>query len=156
MKKDYSIAGILSRVSLALVLCVAVSTGDSQAQFDRNWLSVGSLHNWYSAGGAEIEHGFVARQQFGLHWPGIYRLRDAQAAKGFWIGARNVQGPDNDSYAYRVVHIGPRVRGVGEMFPTQFETVSAFSDGGLRRRCGIGGSPAWRCDASRPGIPPIA
>jgi hypothetical protein len=124
MKKDSHIIGALSRVGLIAGLFIAMNVGESHAQFDRNWLSVGSLHNWYSAGGAEVEHGFVARQQFGFHWPGIYRLRDSQAAKTLWLGARNVQGPDNDSYAYRVVHVGPRVRGVGEMFPTQFETVS--------------------------------
>lgn len=116
--------GILTRAALVAALVLTLSPKDADAQFDRNWLSVGSLHNWYSAGGAEIEHGFVSRQQFGLHWPGIYRLRDAQAAKALWIGARNVQGPDGDSYAIRVAHVGPRVRGVGEVFPTQFETVS--------------------------------
>lgn len=126
MKKDSHIIGVLSRIGLIAGLLLALNVDESQAQFDRNWLSTGSLHNWYSAGGAEIEHGLIARQQFGLHWPGIYRLRDAQAAKTLWIGARNVQGPDNDSYAYRVMHVGPRVRGVGEMFPTQFETQARY------------------------------
>src|SRR5690554_1343813 len=96
-----------AQLCMMLMLTSLIWTDAAQAQFARNWLSVGSLHNWYSAGGAEIEHGFVARQQFGLHWPGIYRLRDAQAAKGLWLGARDVRDPQGNNYAYRVAHVGP-------------------------------------------------
>jgi hypothetical protein len=98
----------------------------AEAQFERNWLSVGSLHNWYSAGGAEVEHGLVSQQQYGLRWPGLYRLRDSQAAKGIWLGARNVQDPSGRSFPVRVVHVGPRVRGEGVVFPVAFETISRF------------------------------
>jgi hypothetical protein len=126
MNNKRSMARSLARAGLLVALLLALSPDKAEAQFDRDWLSVGSLHNWYSAGGAEIEHGFVSRQQYGLHWPGIYRLRDAQAAKLLWIGARNVQGTAGDSYPIRVVHVGPRVRGVGEVFPTRFETIARY------------------------------
>lgn len=98
-----------------------------EAQFDRTWLSGGSLHNWYSAVGNEGEElGFVRSQQDGLRWPGIYRFRDAQAWKGLWIGARNVVDAGGANYPIRVVHAGPRVTGAGEFYPTRFELVSRF------------------------------
>ena len=126
MNKVHPAAGHSLKICVMLLLAITLTNDDANAQFARNWLSVGSLHNWYSAGGSEIEHGFVARQQFGLHWPGIYRLRDAQAAKGLWIGAENVTAPDGSTYPYRVIHVGPRVRGVDEVFPLEFETIAKW------------------------------
>jgi hypothetical protein len=99
-----------------------------QAQFANKWLSAGSLHNWYSEVGNECEAcGFVGNQQDGLRWPGINRWRDAQAAKGLWIGAKNVTDDTGGFWATRVVHAGPRVRGSGEFFPVRFEMVSRFN-----------------------------
>jgi hypothetical protein len=112
-------------VGFLLALGMTFSVGTADAQFNRNWLSVGQLHNWYSEIGSEIEHGFVSQQQFGLRWPGIKRFQDSQAAKGLWLGARNVRNPDGGAnFPIRVVHVGPRVSGAGEFFPVLFETVS--------------------------------
>jgi hypothetical protein len=96
----------------------------AQAQFTNKWLAYGALHNWYSEVGMEVEHGFVAQQQYGFRWPGLYQFNDMQAAKGLWIGAKNVRGPEGTTFPTRVVHIGPRVTGAGEFFPTQFDLVS--------------------------------
>ena len=49
------------------------------------WMSIGDLHNWYSAAGSEIEvgrTGQVSDQQDGLRYPAFYRVQDNQAAKG--------------------------------------------------------------------------
>ncbi len=109
-------------LTLALGLALPV-----QAQFEKKWLSAGSLHNWYSAAGNEVESGgFVGSQQDGMRWPGIYDYTDLQAAKGFWIGARNVTGPEGTTFPVRVVHVGPRGSGAGEFFPVKFEMVSRF------------------------------
>ena len=56
------------------------------------WLSIGSLHSWYSSAGSEIEIGRtheIAEQQDGLRWPALYRWQDCQVAKALWIGTTN-------------------------------------------------------------------
>ena len=56
------------------------------------WMSIGDLHNWYSAAGSEIEigrTGQISDQQDGLRYPAFYRAQDNQAAKGLWLGATN-------------------------------------------------------------------
>ncbi len=111
---------------LFLILLWLGAALPARAQFDVKWLSAGSLHNWYSAVGSEIEEGFIKEQQYGMRWPGIYRYTDMQAAKGFWIGAKNVTGPEGTTFPVRVVHVGPRGTGVGEFFPVKFEMVSRY------------------------------
>ncbi len=89
------------------------------------WMSVGSLHSWFSSMGSEVEEGRVKVQQDGLRWPAIYKWQDMEAAKGMWIGYVD-HDYGNDTKAPYVVHIGPRVNGLRELFPTKFETVSKF------------------------------
>jgi len=98
-----------------------------QAQ-EFKWMSVGSLHNWYSEMGCEKEVGRTSgvSQQDGLQWPAIFRKQDSQCAKGMWMGARNFTDETGYAYNYKVVHVGPRVNGVGEVFPETFEMVSKF------------------------------
>ena len=117
-------SGIL-RAALVAAFAVMLSSSAASAQFVNKWLSAGSLHNWYSEVGNECEEcGFVREQQDGLRWPGIYRRRDAQAAKGIWIGATNIGDDIGGTWDVRVVHVGPRVNGSGEFFPTKFELVT--------------------------------
>ncbi|MEM1117134.1 MAG: hypothetical protein AAGJ11_11555, partial [Bacteroidota bacterium] len=96
----------------------------ASAQFETRWVAAGDLHNWYSSSGSECEACFVQTQQYGLRWPGIFQFTDMQAAKGMWLGARNVTGPMGTQFPVRVVHMGPRVTGVDTMFPTLFELVA--------------------------------
>ena len=110
-------------VVLLTALAVAASS-DAAAQFENRWVALGDMHNWYSSVGNECEECFVRTQQYGWRWPGIYQFTDMQAAKGLWIGAQNVQGPSGQTFPVRVVHAGPRVSGLGEFFPTQFEVVT--------------------------------
>ena len=59
-------------------------------------MSIGDLHNWYSAAGSEIEIGWtgqISDQQDGLRYPAFYRAQDNQAAKGLWLGATNFYDP---------------------------------------------------------------
>lgn len=100
----------------------------AQAQYSYQWMDVGSLHNFYSNGGTEIEQGFIDEQQTGLRWPAIYQSQDAQAAKGLWIGARNVTDENGNSYPVRVVHLGPRVNGQGIFFPVEDIMYSKYED----------------------------
>ncbi len=113
----------LRSVPLALAAAALVPGPGAHAQGVNKWLSGGSLHNWYSNAGAEKEEGFVAMQQYGFRWPGLWTVTDMQAGKGLWIGAKNVRDTDGKSYAARVIHVGPRVTGSGEVVPTLFELV---------------------------------
>ena len=95
--------------SKIMIFGLFVSTSFSQ---EVKWMSIGDLHNWYSAAGCEIETGRtgqVSDQQDGLRYPAFYRVQDNQAAKGLWLGATNFYDPVvNKDYEYKVVHAGPR------------------------------------------------
>lgn len=126
-------------VSLILSAIVVSLPTRLSAQYDIKWMAVGSLHNWYSSIGSEIEHGFKKIQQCGLQWPGIYQYQDMQAAKAFWIGCKDFTDHNNNSFPYKVVHIGPRVSGGNEFFPvkdgfkmsSRFEPPVVYVDGNL-------------------------
>jgi hypothetical protein len=89
-------------------------------------MNVGSLHNWYSEIGCEVEHGWVARQQYGLRWPAIYEYQDSQAAKGLWIGCVDFTDADGFFWPNKVINVGPRSWGDNAFFPIKFEMVSRF------------------------------
>jgi hypothetical protein len=113
-------------MNLLILLILVGFTSTSYAQYAIKWMSAGSLHNWYSEIGSEIEQGFVQRQQFGLQWPALYANQDIQAAKGFWIGAPNFTDQNGKVWPHKVVHVGPRVSGANEFFPKSFEMTSKF------------------------------
>ncbi len=108
-----------------LVLSIGFVT-DSFAQVENRWLAAGSFHNYYASIGSEIESGFIDAQQGGWQWPAIYLGQDAMAMKGFWLGVRDFND-GNTTWSRRVVHVGPRVTGLGEFYPVSMETVSKFA-----------------------------
>ena len=89
-------------------------------------MSAGSLHNWYSAIGSEIEEGWVLEQQYGMQWPAIHPHQDMQAARGMWIGAKNFVDETGASYPYKVVTAGPRSPQFYAVYPTKFDMISKF------------------------------
>ena len=91
------------------------------------WMATGSLKNWYSSTGSEIEEGRTQEQPDGLRWPGIYPNQDMQVFKGLWVGAANFTDENSNSFPYKVVHAGPRVTGAGEFFPTRFQVINKFA-----------------------------
>ncbi|MGH2567885.1 MAG: hypothetical protein ACRDGA_06060, partial [Bacteroidota bacterium] len=108
-------------VAACAALAVAALPYRGNAQGQTKWLQVGSLHNWFSEKGWEIEEGNVLQQQYGLRWPAQYQRQDVQAAKSFWIGTTNFTDERNVAYPYKVVHVGPRVNGNNEFFPQKFD-----------------------------------
>lgn len=111
-----------SKIVLILIFCTSVI----QAQ-EYKWMSAGSLHNWFSEMGCEIEVGRPgASQQDGLQWPANLRYQDSQCQKGLWIGSRNFTDETGTSYGYKVVHVGPRTDGIGEFYPMQFDMISKY------------------------------
>ncbi|MBN1302434.1 MAG: hypothetical protein JW995_14550 [Melioribacteraceae bacterium] len=124
-KNIYSITKISGLVFLILIFV----SESILSQGRTRWLAVGSLHNWYSEFGCEIEEGLVAEQQYGMRWPAIYSWQDMQAAKAFWIGVKNFTDASQfggRSWLHKVVHVGPRVNGANEFFPVEFKVVSKF------------------------------
>lgn len=115
-------------INLSVLLILFSFSTNVYPQYAIKWLSAGSLHNWYSEIGSEIEEGFVKEQQYGLQWPAINSRQDIQAAKGLWIGVTNFSDPNDvqSPYPYKVVHVGPRVTGAGEFFPQGFKMTSQF------------------------------
>ena len=108
------------------ILILFAAAENSFSQYDIRWMSVGSLHNWYSSIGSEIEHGFQKVQQYGLQWPAIYEYQDMQAAKGLWIGCINFKDETGREFPHKVVHVGPRVSGANEFFPMEMKMISRF------------------------------
>lgn len=124
---------IKSLIGLLLLLpSFALLTHQSYSQTVINkWMSVGSLHSWYSNVGCEIEEGRILEQQDGLQWPALYRNQDMEAAKGLWLGAANFTDAGGTVYPYKVVHCGPRVKGLGAgpdggFFPMKYELVGKY------------------------------
>jgi hypothetical protein len=102
--------------------------GVAMAQGEYKWLAAGSLNNWFSSLGCEVEEGRVSPgQQDGLIWPAWYAYQDCQAAKGLWIGTANFTDATGVKWDHKVVHVGPRVRPAGEFVPITFEMVSKYN-----------------------------
>jgi hypothetical protein len=111
---------------ILLLLLLAPSTSLSQ-NYETQWMSVGSLHNWYANQGCEKEEGRMLKQQDGMQWEAIYNNQDIQAAKGMWIGTANFRDADGTVYPYKVISNGPRNTGQANLFfPQTFEVVSKF------------------------------
>jgi len=93
---------------------------------DYKWMAFGSLHNWISKMGCEIEQGRSgnANQQDGLQWPAIGNYQDMQAAKGMWIGAKDFTDQYNIEYSHKVITVGPRTDGEGQFVPVEFKMIS--------------------------------
>lgn len=116
----------LKVINLLILLILVGLTSTSNAQYAIKWMSVGSLHNWYSEIGSEKEEGFVLQQQYGMQWPALYKNQDIQAAKGFWMGAANFTDQGGRLWPHKVVHVGPRATGANEFFPLSFNMTSKF------------------------------
>lgn len=117
-----------TQLSLVLIsiLFVFLSSTEVKAQFTNVWMSAGSLHSWYSEIGSELEEAFVRQQQYGMQWPAIYRSQDMQAARGFWIGAKDFTDENGNNFPYKVVTIGPRNPQFYAAYPVKMELVSKF------------------------------
>lgn len=113
-------------VMTGLVGVLSLLATTAMAQVEYQWMNVGDFHNFYGSIGSEIEEGFIQRQQAGAQWPAIYDRQDMQAAKAMWIGARNVVDESGVEYPVRVLHVGPRVSGLGYFVPTRFEVHQRF------------------------------
>ncbi len=107
------------------VLIITMFSTEVWSQVTYRWMDVGSLHNFYSNMGSEIE-GLIGEQQAGWQWPAIYEYQDAQVSKALWLGVKNFTDSSGTQYEKRVVHVGPRMDGIGEFFPVEFKLISKY------------------------------
>lgn len=96
------------------------------------WIKIGSLQNWYSDVGCEVEEGYrIGQQQQGLTWPSQYQRQDNLAAKALWIGTSNFTDGEQyggKEFTNKVVHTGPRVQDPQrEMMPIEFRLIGKFT-----------------------------
>ena len=114
------------KVSIFVLALVILAPLTLLAQIESKFMAIGSLQSWFANTGCEIEEGRTLVQQDGVQWPAIYLYQDAEAAKGFWIGAKNFTDERGQNFPFKVVHNGPRVNGAGEFFPIRFDMISKF------------------------------
>src|SRR5271169_3170171 len=107
--RQYAHSGVA--LSLAALLALAAP---ARAQVEIRWMAVGSLNHWFASTGHEIEEGRVSVQQDGLQWPAYYKYQDMEAASGLWLGVTNWTDQGGTTWLQKVVHVGPRVNGLGE------------------------------------------
>lgn len=123
---------IFCRMKNLLPLVIILFLGTqlvTYGQFKNVWMSAGSLHNWYSEIGSELEEsGFLRTQQFGMQWPAIYNYQDAQAARGMWIGAKDFTDDKGQFFPFKVCTVGPRQPQFYPFFPLKFELKAKFAN----------------------------
>lgn len=56
----------------------------------------------------------------------IYRSQDMQAARGWWIGAKNFTDETGTTFPYKVVTVGPRNPQFFAAYPIKMEIISKF------------------------------
>lgn len=148
-RRDHA-SGRVARTFLAAAAWLLVSAAPLLGQGSTMWLSRGSLQNWFSEKGWEIEEGNVLQQQYGLRWPAQFARQDHQAAKALWIGVDNWQFLPDTTNVKRVVHIGPRVNGDNEFFPRTFELWGRFD----APRVFVDGAPTFSQPEELTGVDP--
>lgn len=136
--------GSLTFMKIQILSMILLISFTAEAQFQNAWMSVGELHNWYSEIGSEIEHGWVARQQYGMQYPAIQSYQDMQAARGFWIGSTNFTDERGTTYPYKVVTVGPRNPEFYPFYPIKFEMTSKFEP----PLVSVDGLPSFQKDVS--------
>ena len=92
------------------------------AQFEIKWLSVGEMHKYYTEAGSHNED----YQGHNIHWPGIRNEHGNVRGYALWIAAQDFTDEAGVTWPTKIAHIGPRVTGLGEVFPEDFSMISRF------------------------------
>lgn len=129
--KTRSVSEIFKNSTPIICLLMVVMLSGMAHSDETKWISIGSLHSWYSSAGCEREIGRTLRefdQQDGLRWPAQFNLQDCEVAKALWIGTTNYTDPIvNKTFEHKVVHVGPRgLDEVSEFMPVEFKLFARF------------------------------
>ena len=109
--------------ALALAaLLLACSAGEAQAQFLFKWLAVGDMHAYYTEAGSHNEN----YNGHNVEWPGIQQHVGNVRGYAMWIGTTDFTDESGETWQHKIAHVGPRITGLGEVFPTGFQMVSQF------------------------------
>ena len=124
MKKTTSYRCIPSvRFALLVGLILAYFTPSSAvAQFETKWLSVGEMHKYYTEAGSHNED-YLGHN---IHWPGIRNEHGNVRGYALWVAARNFTDEAGVTWNTKIAHVGPRITGLGEVFPEDFTMISRF------------------------------
>ena len=95
------------------------------------WFRIGSLRDWYSGKGCELEIGRTGRaeeQNDGLIWPAQFPWQNNQAGKSMWIGTTNYFDRKlGVTVPYKVVAVGSRSADpASEIMPVEFKMVGKY------------------------------
>ncbi len=116
------------RLNFLFICFIMFLQVETFSQFKNAWMSVGSVHNWYSEIGSELEEmGFVKTQQDGMQYPAYLRYQDMQAMRGMWIGAKDFTDEQGQYFSYKVINIGPRPPAFYPAYPIEFKMISKFN-----------------------------
>jgi len=148
-----SIQNVLEKTFILMILVNSFSFSQ-----ELKYMSVGSLHNWYSVNGCEIEiggpHAASKQQQDGMQWPAIFNYQDIQAAKAMWIGVKDFYDVKlGEMVTNKVVHVGPRVSGKGEVFPISFYMKSKYEKPVLMVKGAVSEGKPYTVDEVDPTMP---
>jgi hypothetical protein len=106
------VVGLFLALSIQMNAWAQEVTGDQAIR----WISVGTLWNWFSNAGAEVEYGRRGRtccqetdQADQLYWEAEYSYPDRCCSKSMWLGTTNFDDPkEGEFYPYKVIPAGPR------------------------------------------------
>ncbi len=107
-------------LTAVFMLC---SYGEAQAQFLIKWMAIGDMHMYYTEAGLPHSEDYRGHN---LHWPGIRAEHGNVRGYATWMGATDFTDEDGKTWNFKVAHVGPRVTGVGEVFPQEFSMTSRF------------------------------
>ena len=111
-----------SALLLMALLILGSSLQEAQAQFVFKWLAVGDMHAYYTEAGSHNED----YNGHNVEWPGIRQNVGNVRGYAMWIGARDFTDENGETWNHKIAHVGPRITGLGEVFPQSFQMVSQF------------------------------
>jgi hypothetical protein len=137
----------LRRQTILIVLIFALFSGFSihmnvlaqevTGNQEFRWISVGSLWNWFSNAGAEVEYGRRGRtccqetdQADQLYWEAEYSYPDRCVSKSMWIGTTDYDDPiSGEFYSYKVIPAGPRyANNITNFMPVSLDPYNTGAD----------------------------
>ncbi len=124
MKKTTSYRCIPSvRYALLVGLILAYFTPTSAfAQFEIKWMSIGEMHKYYTEAGSHNED----YQGHNIHYPGIRNEHGNVRGYALWVAATDFTDEAGTTWPVKIAHVGPRITGLGEVFPEEFTMISRF------------------------------
>ena len=106
----------IAALILALLPVSELTAQEVQGPHKLKWIKVGTLQNWFSNCGAEVEYGRRGRaccqeldQTDQYYWDALYEFQDRKCSQGFWFGCVNFQDQTSGkTYDHKIISSGSR------------------------------------------------